>query len=66
MHLTEQLRQSMLGDIGTLHENSERVCKIAQTLPVAGTRDDLENIDQRLAQLVLQYQEELSFCGRGG
>jgi hypothetical protein len=57
MHLTDQLRQSMLGDISALHENLERVWKLAQTLPVGGTRDDLENIHQRMAQLVLNTKK---------
>jgi hypothetical protein len=57
MHLTEQLRQSLLRDISALHKNLERVWKTAQTLPVGGTRDDLENIHQRMAQLVLNAKK---------
>ena len=57
MRLTEQLRQSMLGDISALYENIERVWKIAQTLPAGGTRDDLENIHQRMAQLFLNTKK---------
>ena len=57
MHLTEQLRQSMIGDMSALHENLDRVWKIVQSLPAGGTRDDLENAHQRMAQLVLNTKK---------
>jgi hypothetical protein len=61
MQLKEQLRQSMLGDISALHENLERVWKIAQALPAGGTRDDLENTHHRL---IKEKPESLNPRGR--
>jgi hypothetical protein len=65
MNLKEQLRQSMLGDISALHENLERIWKIAQTLPAGGTRDDLENTHQRMAQLILNTKKSFLSAAAG-
>jgi hypothetical protein len=65
MHLKEQLRQSRLGDISALHENLERVWKIAQTLPAGGTRDDLENTYQRMAELIRNTKKSFLSAAAG-
>jgi hypothetical protein len=52
MHIKERLCQSLMEDMSALHENFDRIWKIAQTMPAGGVRDDLEMTHQRMAQII--------------
>ena len=60
MNSTDEFRQSLLTDVTLLCEHHDQIWKVAQAMPLGGTRTKLEFEHQGVEQLTLNLRKTLT------